>query len=81
MGLLTSMAGGGDDSGLGGQLLKSLKKKRKQETKPSDQTSGDVQDSYHKGGRVRRTGPARLKKGEQVLTKKQAKRYRKTRGK
>jgi len=37
--------------------------------------------SYHKGGRVRKTGPANLKKGEVVLTKRQAKQRRKSGGK
>ena len=31
----------------------------------------DALDSYHKGGIVKKTGPAMLKKGERVLTKKQ----------
>lgn len=29
--------------------------------------------SYKRGGKVKKTGPARLHKGEQVLTKRQAK--------
>jgi hypothetical protein len=33
---------------------------------------GDPMANYHRGGRVRKTGPARLKKGEVVLTRKQA---------
>jgi len=33
--------------------------------------------SFHRGGTVRKTGPARLKRGERVLTKRQAKTYRK----
>jgi hypothetical protein len=36
--------------------------------------------SYHRGGKVRKTGPARLKKGEVVLTKKQAKKRVQKRG-
>jgi hypothetical protein len=32
--------------------------------------------SYHRGGKVRKTGPANLKKGEVVLTKKQARKRR-----
>jgi hypothetical protein len=41
-------------------------------------------DSYHSGGKVRKTGPARLKKGETVITKtqmKEIKRKGKKRGK
>lgn len=36
-------------------------------------------DSYHKGGTVKKSGPANLKKGEVVLTKKQAKKRGKKR--
>jgi hypothetical protein len=35
---------------------------------------------YHRGGKVRKTGLARLKKGERVLTKGQQKRLMKRRG-
>ncbi len=34
-------------------------------------------DSYKRGGTVKRTGMAKVHKGERVLTKRQAKRYRK----
>lgn len=37
----------------------------------------DEAPKYHKGGRVRKTGLARLKKGELVLTKGQQKQMRK----
>jgi hypothetical protein len=37
--------------------------------------------SYKKGGKVRKTGLARLHKGERVLNKRQAKQYKKSRGK
>ena len=37
--------------------------------------------SYKRGGKVKRTGAARLHKGEQVLNTKQAKRYRRGKGK
>lgn len=37
----------------------------------SSLTSGGDTPSYHKGGKVRKTGLARLKKGERVLTKPQ----------
>jgi hypothetical protein len=38
--------------------------------------------SYHRGGKVKETGPANLKKGERVLTKEQQKRMmKKGRGK
>lgn len=37
----------------------------------SSLTGGGDTPSYHKGGKVRKTGLARLKKGERVLTKPQ----------
>jgi hypothetical protein len=52
----------------------------------ADSLEYDVSDtqhrfkSYHRGGKVRKSGPARLKKGERVLTKKQARKYDKKRG-
>jgi hypothetical protein len=33
--------------------------------------------SYKRGGKVKKTGPAKLHKGERVLTKRQAAKYRK----
>jgi len=38
------------------------------------QAASSAIDKYHKGGKVRKTGLARLKKGERVLTKGQQKR-------
>lgn len=35
----------------------------------SDSDGGDSVPSYHSGGKVRKTGLARLKKGERVMTK------------
>jgi hypothetical protein len=82
MGVLTDIAtagmGGGDSSGSGSGLIGFLRKKKRGNAgaNPTNSagTSGDVQDSYHKGGRVKRTGSARLRKGEVVLTAKQARR-------
>ena len=51
---------------------------KKYRNKPSPAPT--IDDSYHKGGRVKRTGPARLKRGERVLTKKQARKYDRKRG-
>ena len=49
---------------------------------PSTGSSDDYIGEYHKGGKVRKSGIARLKKGERVLTKKQSKKYtKKNRGK
>lgn len=36
--------------------------------------------SYKKGGKVERTGPAKLHKGERVLNRKQTKKYDRKRG-
>ena len=85
MGVLTDIFGGGsggsdaDGGGSGGGLAGLLRKNKRGSTggaNPTNSlgTSGDVQDSYHRGGRVRKTGSARLKKGEVVLTAKQARR-------
>jgi|HubBroStandDraft_5_1064220.scaffolds.fasta_scaffold154640_3 hypothetical protein len=41
---------------------------------------GDSIPSFHRGGKVRKTGLARLKKGERVLTRKQQRRSGKSRG-
>lgn len=56
-------------------LHEEFKQRRKQAAE--DSSRGPALASYHKGGRVRKTGKARLKKGELVLTKKQAKAYKK----
>jgi hypothetical protein len=54
-----------------------LRKKKK----PGRQGSGETPyegtlPGFKRGGRVKRTGLARVHKGEKVLTKKQARRYR-----
>lgn len=41
------------------------------------QAAAKTVESYHKGGKVRKTGLARLKKGETVLTKGQMQKMRK----
>lgn len=38
-------------------------------------TLNEIVGDYHKGGMVKRTGLARVHKGERVLTKRQQKRY------
>jgi hypothetical protein len=89
-GFMSGLTGGG-----GGDAAKKAAKKLK-DWKPSssggsDTTSGgspgsDVGDagdpsSFKKGGMVKKTGMAKVHKGERVLTKKQNKRYSKMRGK
>lgn len=77
----------GDDSiGHGGFLSKMIHRGAKNGTKigdmdkrPATRSSSDSSggyDNYKRGGRVRKTGLARLHKGERVLTRKQARRYR-----
>jgi hypothetical protein len=51
-------------------LLKGPKKKQ-----PTAQAA-DPRGSYKRGGRVKKTSVAKLHKGERVLTKRQAKRFR-----
>ncbi len=57
--------------------------KRRQEKGGSSSVSGPepLPMDFHKGGVVPKTGMAKVHKGERVLTKKQAKSYRKGRGK
>ena len=71
MGVLTDVFNSG---GIASKLMDRKKKRGSADPTNSAGTSGDVQDSYHKGGRVKRTGSARLRKGEVVLTAKQARR-------
>jgi hypothetical protein len=65
------------------QAVKSLEKIP--ENKASDEASssheGGAVASYKKGGKVRKTGLAKLHKGEQVLKHSTAKKYRKRQGK
>jgi hypothetical protein len=43
-------------------------------------TGKETGDTYKHGGKVRRTGKARVHKGERVLTRKQARKYDRKRG-
>lgn len=80
MGLITNLLTGGATGGSGGLAGGLIKKMKNKSAGKSDASSSQFQSSspdvYHKGGRVRRTGLARLKKNEQVLTPKQARKYR-----
>jgi hypothetical protein len=85
MGALGGFLSGVGSSGLSGAVQKFKDKHKKKQSgsisiDSSGQDSGEL-PSYHKGGKVKDTGPAMLKKGERVLTKKQNKRYSKMRGK
>lgn len=75
--------GSGSDSG-GGVIgafkrLASKGKKRSSGGSSSGNTDDPGAPSYHSGGTVRKTGLARLKKGERVLTKGQQQRLMKGR--
>lgn len=69
----------------GGQGLFSPKIKDKVEDAISSATSQKPEDNtlqgYKKGGMVKKTGPIKAHKGERVLTKSQAKKYNKKKGK
>ncbi len=54
---------------------KGLLRKKKKSSGTTEMSAGDMPE-FKRGGRVRRTGTARVHKGERVLTAKQAKRYR-----
>lgn len=77
MGLLSSYLGGDDSGGLASSLLKRKKKGMKRDSS-HEMDHAPIADpsSYSKGGMVRRSGMAKVHKGERVLTRKQARRYR-----
>jgi hypothetical protein len=67
-------------AGSAGGIAKKLKLRfggKKADSSSSASDSDNGWDTYHKGGLVRKTGPAMLKKGERVLTKRQQKGMRK----
>lgn len=76
MGLIGDLMGGGKGGGLVGKMMKKGSKAPTSPSSPTPSNTDDPGDSYHSGGRVKKTGPARLKKGEQVLTKTQFKKLK-----
>jgi hypothetical protein len=80
MGLISDLTGGT----VGQHIGSAIKKKRaKASTSDTVRTSESMDrspvaepDSYRRGGKVRKTGYAKVHKGERVLTRKQARRYR-----
>ena len=56
--------------------IKSKIKGKPQTSASVDEGAGSDFPSYKRGGRVKKTGLARLHKGERVLTTRQAKRFR-----
>ena len=77
-GLINSATSNSSEDSLGGMLRKAINKKKVQggDGDYSKSTySDDPSDQYKKGGMVKKTGPAKVHKGERVLTKRQAKRY------
>lgn len=89
MGALTRLMGAPDTKGGSGSdpdagknrgaisdIVSSLRKRGKSSSTSSPGTDDPGAPSYHRGGKVRKTGPARLKKGETVLTKTQMRKMR-----
>ena len=75
MGIISTLMGTGKGGGGGGASPAGLIAGAiiKRMAKKSDNQSSDTEpvDSYHSGGKVRKTGLANLRKGETVLTKTQ----------
>ena len=62
----------------GGRLRKTLSKRKSHGQFSTEEATGAADpDSFERGGVVRRTGMAKVHKGERVLTRAQAKRYAK----
>ena len=91
MGVLSDLMGGGESAGavskVGAMLERKKSKKKRVGTGAvsgsnydGDTGSEVTGESFKRGGKVKRTGLAKVHAGEQVLTSKQAKRY-KARGK
>lgn len=77
MGLITSLINNKNDDGKsGGGLVGAIVRSK---TKPYDPMAEP--DSYKRGGIVKKTGMAKVHKGERMLTKSQNKRYSKKSGK
>lgn len=70
---------GGMAAGVMSGLASGINKKKR-----GDSGDDDAKDakpsSYSKGGKVKRSGRAKVHKGERVLTKKQTRKYEKKRG-
>jgi len=75
------MSGGGGDKKGKDNSNQSLTPEAKQ-FHPSDSSGQKAKpESYHKGGKVKKSGKAKVKKGEEILTAKESKEYRKTKRK
>ena len=87
--VLMGAGGAGGEGGALSNIVGALDKRKKKRgskdsgSKPSGgSVSSDVEGgetplpSYHHGGKVRKTGPARLRKGEVVLTGRQARKMK-----
>jgi hypothetical protein len=83
MGLLTNALSGGG-AGVIGKAVSMFKNRGKKSGGKADMSnaySGSMNyDDYHKGGKVRKTGLARVHKGERVLTKGQQRKAGMARG-
>ena len=77
MGMISKMGGkSGGGGGNAGMAKKLAPKKSAQESSGGDGATASP-SSYHHGGKVRRTGKAKVRKGERILTAKQDRKYRK----
>jgi hypothetical protein len=81
-GFVSGVSGGLGNFMSGGSRLSKLFAKKKSSS-GSDAGSGPdgEQATFHKGGKVKKTGKYRLKKGERVLTKGQQRKLLKRKGK
>jgi hypothetical protein len=81
-GFMSSLSGGGTNSFRSREdaRAKSTPSKEDSSEKPSYGGTNTTGQNYKRGGKVRKTGLAKVHAGERVLTKKQAKRYRKQMG-
>lgn len=77
MGLITSLIDPDSSSnGGGGGLIGAIKRRSSGNSNTASTSTSADPDNYKRGGLVKKTGMAKVHKGEKVLTKKQTKRYR-----
>ena len=70
----------GFDAGQGKEGKKKKSNSNPKVFTPDDQQAAAIPKTFKKGGKVKRTGVAKVHKGEYVLTVKQAKKYAKKKG-
>ena len=82
MGVLSDLigAGGGSPAKVVSGILKNRKEAKQDKKRTIDEAEAEP-SSFKRGGKVRKSGVARVHKGERVLTAKQDKKRRKARSK